>query len=132
MNEQLEQLDKEYVLHTYARNYVNFKKGVNATLYDDENKDYIDFVEGFVSAYPSLFIVLKQDDLPDFLNTMKNYENKVKLKEQIKDYAINRGNPDFWKHFDWFNSEFKKSNPLEYGLFDLNRYFATVINESSE
>ena len=39
-------LDKDYVLHTYARNYVNFKKGVNATLYDDENKDYIDFTSG--------------------------------------------------------------------------------------
>lgn len=42
----IEKLDKEYVLHTYARNYVNFKKGVNATLYDDENKDYIDFTSG--------------------------------------------------------------------------------------
>ena len=28
MNEQLEQMDKEYVLHTYARNYVNFTKGI--------------------------------------------------------------------------------------------------------
>ena len=46
MSEQLEQLDKEYVLHTYARNYVNFKKGVNATLFDDKNKDYIDFTSG--------------------------------------------------------------------------------------
>jgi len=42
----LEQLDKQYVLHTYARNYVNFKKGVNATLFDDKNKDYIDFTSG--------------------------------------------------------------------------------------
>ncbi|MFA6742215.1 MAG: aspartate aminotransferase family protein [Arcobacteraceae bacterium] len=46
MNEQLEQLDKEYVLHTYARNYVNFKKGINATLFDDNDKDYIDFTSG--------------------------------------------------------------------------------------
>jgi acetylornithine aminotransferase len=46
MNEQLEQLDKEYVLHTYARNYVNFTKGINATLFDDKNKDYIDFTSG--------------------------------------------------------------------------------------
>jgi acetylornithine/N-succinyldiaminopimelate aminotransferase len=46
MNEQIEQLDKEYVLHTYARNYVNFKKGINATLFDDKNKDYIDFTSG--------------------------------------------------------------------------------------
>ena len=46
MNEQLEQMDKEYVLHTYARNYVNFKKGINATLFDDKNKNYIDFTSG--------------------------------------------------------------------------------------
>jgi len=42
----LETIDKEYVLNTYARNYVNFTKGVNATLYSDENKDYIDFTSG--------------------------------------------------------------------------------------
>jgi acetylornithine aminotransferase len=42
----LKQLDQEYVLHTYARNYVNFTKGCNATLYDDSNKDYIDFTSG--------------------------------------------------------------------------------------
>ncbi|RBQ30240.1 aspartate aminotransferase family protein [Aliarcobacter vitoriensis] len=45
MNE-LEQLDKEYVLHTYARNYVHFKKGINATLFDKDDKDYIDFTSG--------------------------------------------------------------------------------------
>lgn len=42
----LENIDKEYVLNTYARNYVNFKKGVNATLFDENNKDYIDFTSG--------------------------------------------------------------------------------------
>ncbi len=42
----LEEIDKTYVLNTYARNYVNFIKGVNATLYSDENKDYIDFTSG--------------------------------------------------------------------------------------
>ena len=42
----LEQIDKDYVLHTYTRNYVNFKKGINATLFDDQDKDYIDFTSG--------------------------------------------------------------------------------------
>ena len=42
----LESMDKEYVLHTYTRNYVNFKYGVNATLYDNQEKDYIDFTSG--------------------------------------------------------------------------------------
>ena len=42
----LEELDKKYVLQTYAKNYVNFKKGINATLFDENEKDYIDFTSG--------------------------------------------------------------------------------------
>lgn len=42
----LEQIDKAYVLNTYARNYVNFKSGKNATLFDENGKDYIDFTSG--------------------------------------------------------------------------------------
>lgn len=42
----IEQIDKQYVLQTYARNYVNFKKGVNATLFDEKDNDYIDFTSG--------------------------------------------------------------------------------------
>ncbi|MCD8477414.1 MAG: aspartate aminotransferase family protein [Sulfurospirillum sp.] len=41
-----ETMDKTYVLQTYARNYVNFKHGVNATLFDDKGRDYIDFTSG--------------------------------------------------------------------------------------
>lgn len=42
----LEQIDKEYVLHTYARNYVHFTRGSNAVLFDDKGRDYIDFGAG--------------------------------------------------------------------------------------
>jgi acetylornithine aminotransferase len=42
----LEQLDKHYLLNTYAKNYVNFTHGNNATLSDDTGKEYIDFSSG--------------------------------------------------------------------------------------
>ncbi len=42
----LETIDKTYVLNTYARNYINFKRGENATLFDENNNDYIDFTSG--------------------------------------------------------------------------------------
>lgn len=42
----MKQIDLEYVLHTYNRNYINFKKGKNATLFDENGKDYIDFTSG--------------------------------------------------------------------------------------
>lgn len=46
MPQNLENIDKENVLHTYNRNYINFKRGVNATLFDENNKKYIDFTSG--------------------------------------------------------------------------------------
>ena len=42
----LEELDKHYVLNTYARNYTNFVKGVGSTLFDEDGRDYIDFASG--------------------------------------------------------------------------------------
>lgn len=41
-----ETMDKTFVLQTYTRNYVNFKHGINATLFDETGKDYIDFTSG--------------------------------------------------------------------------------------
>ncbi len=42
----LEQLDKEFVIQTYTRNYTNFTHGTNATLFDENSKAYIDFTSG--------------------------------------------------------------------------------------
>lgn len=44
--EHIKTMDTEYVLHTYKRANVAFKKGKNATLYDEMGKDYIDFGAG--------------------------------------------------------------------------------------
>ncbi|MEF3191693.1 MAG: aspartate aminotransferase family protein [Campylobacterales bacterium] len=38
--------DQAYVLHTYSRTPINFVRGDNATLWDDEGRDYIDFTSG--------------------------------------------------------------------------------------
>jgi len=42
----IQELDKKYVLPTYARADVEFVKGENATLFDVDGKKYIDFTSG--------------------------------------------------------------------------------------
>lgn len=42
----LEQIDKDFCLHTYKRNYVNFTHGESATLFSKDGKDYVDFTSG--------------------------------------------------------------------------------------
>ena len=42
----LKELESQYILPTYGRNYTNFKSGKNAILKDEEGKEYIDFTSG--------------------------------------------------------------------------------------
>jgi acetylornithine aminotransferase len=42
----LKSIDKEFVLHSYAREYVAFVKGKGAKLYSKDEKEYIDFASG--------------------------------------------------------------------------------------
>lgn len=42
----LKELEDNYVLPTYTRNYTNFVSGKNAVLKDDTGKEYIDFTSG--------------------------------------------------------------------------------------
>jgi len=42
----LQEKDKTYVLHTYARDYTHFVRGENATLFDETGRDFIDFASG--------------------------------------------------------------------------------------
>ncbi|UCN01240.1 acetylornithine transaminase [Sulfurimonas sp. SWIR-19] len=42
----IKEMDKKYVLPTYARADIEFVRGKNATLFDSEGKKYIDFTSG--------------------------------------------------------------------------------------
>ena len=42
----LEELDKEFVLQTYKRDYTNFTHGMGSRLYDENGNEYIDFGSG--------------------------------------------------------------------------------------
>ena len=95
----LKELDLEYVLPTYGRNYVNFKSAKGAKIIDDEKKEYIDFTAGIgvvsvghshdrvVSAMceqakniihiSNLFAIEPQAKLAEKLVTMSGYDMKV-------------------------------------------------------
>jgi acetylornithine/N-succinyldiaminopimelate aminotransferase len=42
----LKELEEQYIIPTYGRNYTNFVSGKNATLEDENGKNYIDFTSG--------------------------------------------------------------------------------------
>ena len=85
----LEQLDKHYLLQTYARDYTNFVKGEGATLFDEDGRDFIDFASGIAvnsigHNHPKMVeAICKQVRNIIHISNLQVIEPQVKLAEQI-------------------------------------------------
>ncbi len=91
----------------------------------DTTKDSADFVPGFLGSYPNYFIDIRQDDLPEFFDLMANLSRlgEEEVNKRFVKYGINRANKNFWSYYDWFQARFEEEQPVQSGLFDLNRYY---------
>jgi hypothetical protein len=93
----------------------------------DPSKDTIDFFDGSIASYPNYFIDLDVNELPDFFDLLQNYDGSDAYNAKIKKYGINRSDERFWGMYDWFQESFDKTEPIDAGLYDLNRYYYKVF-----
>ncbi len=91
----------------------------------DPSKDNVDFLVGFHGSYPNYFIDITQDQLPDFFDLLANLDttNVKDIRARFDVYGINRAESHFWEKYDWFQERFNTDQPVQSGLFDLNRYY---------
>jgi Fatty acid cis/trans isomerase (CTI) len=118
-------MEHEDLLYTMV---VNRWHNSVAFLFNEEErlnpqKDKINFINGFVGSYPNYFVVVEQNDIKEFFNLLSGKVDESKLSK----FFINRNHKDFWKIYDWFQNKFDKNDPIESGLFDLNRYYKKSI-----
>jgi acetylornithine aminotransferase len=85
----LEELDREYVLGSYARNYTNFVRGEGARLYDEDGNEYIDFAAGIAvnsvgHAHPRLSrAICEQASKIIHVSNLQLIEPQAKLAARI-------------------------------------------------
>ena len=85
----LEELDKQYVLQTYNRNYTNFLKGEGSTLFAENGDDYIDFASGIavnsVGHNNPILVKALQEQVEKIIHisNLQVIEPQAKLAEQI-------------------------------------------------
>lgn len=89
----------------------------------DPSKDSIDFIPGLIGSYPNYFFDVREEDLPDFLDLLAHFEKSVGDRDRLARYGINRADDRFWDTYDWFQQRFLHDEPVQGGLFDLNRYY---------
>jgi hypothetical protein len=93
----------------------------------DSSKDRVDVLPGFIGSYPNYFFDVHEKDLHDFLELLSSKTIADKDIDRFISYGINRSNEQFWEEYDWFQQQFSKEEPVQSGLFDLNRYYPTAM-----
>ncbi len=89
----------------------------------DPSKDRADFIEGSVGSYPNFFLVVNEEDIPDFFDMLEHYQDTPEYIAKLLNYGVARNDIDFWQQFDWFQEHFYKAQPVQSGMYDLNRYY---------
>lgn len=102
------------------------------TIFGEEDKlrpenDNGIFIKGFVGSYPNYFFEVNLTDLPDFLEMLKSFDGGSHSKTWLTQYGINRADPRFWQVYDLLQERFNAIDPVQAGLFDLNRYYYLAI-----
>jgi hypothetical protein len=95
----------------------------------NSSKDRADFIRGFIGSYPNLFFDVHVDDLPDFLDLLAHFQETEEEMDRFRKYSVNRADDSFWEHYDWFQQRFNSAQPVQSGLFDLNRYNYKALPE---
>jgi len=88
----------------------------------DSSRDTMDLLDEQAGSYPNAFVIVKLEDMGDFLELMKNMTADPNDILKLRKYFISRSDKDFWKIFDWFQERQLKEDPINAGLLDLNRY----------
>lgn len=105
------------------------------TLFGEEDRlrperDSAVFIEGFVGSYPNYFFEVELADLPDFLEVLKNFDGGSSSINRLDAYGVNRADPRFWEVYDLVQDRFNSIDPVQAGLFDLNRYYHLVLKKN--
>ena len=92
----------------------------------NSSKDTIDIIPGSLGSYPNMFGIIHYKNLPDFFDLITNFDGSEKDIKRFKKHFVSRADKKFWTTFDWFQNHFNKADPLQAGLYDLNRYYRKV------
>ncbi|MCF6254616.1 MAG: fatty acid cis/trans isomerase, partial [Thiomicrorhabdus sp.] len=123
MGEEAE-IDRAYTM-IYNKAY----KSVSSLLQTEkieEGRDYhldtqtiVPWLEG---SFPNFFYVVELNDIENFVETYNTISNRQEYEKFIVRYGIRRTHEDFWLHYDWFNQQSLREQPVKAGIFDLSRY----------
>ena len=122
----VELADEPDIHYTLLRNksYKNLSSLLAAgdTMQRDPENDTYTIIRGFSGSYPNFFLSIPYEELPQAVEMFIQVADLSDYQKFVARWGVRRTDPEFWSQADWFHEQYAKEDPLEYGMFDLNRY----------
>ncbi len=98
-----------------------------AQLFNEEdrllpNEDTLTVSNGFIGSYPNMFFQVHEQELGKFVTAITELADEADYTRLAERWGVRRTDPAFWRVSDSLVEHYRETQPVEAGLFDLNRY----------
>jgi Fatty acid cis/trans isomerase (CTI) len=84
--------------------------------------DTLTVVPGYLGSYPNFFFDVEGEQIETFTQSLVAVRNASDLEAVAARWGVRRSSPRLWSMVDWIHDDFRRRQPTEFGLFDLDRY----------
>ncbi|MFA0084697.1 fatty acid cis/trans isomerase [Vibrio sp. 10N.261.51.F12] len=98
-----------------------------SSLFDEKDtRDYandsLTIVRGVVGSYPAAYFSITENDVEKFVSQFSKISDEDDYIKLLDNYAVRRTSPDFWSFSDRVHEFYQRTQPIEFGLLDYNRF----------
>jgi len=88
----------------------------------EPEKTEVTVLKGIIGSYPKVMLRVPEAEADVFVNKVLSIQTEVDYEVLIDEYGVRRTDLTFWQENDLMHSAARVQSPVEYGIFDLNRY----------
>ena len=88
----------------------------------DTQSDSLTTLKGLHGSYPNFFFDIDLTQVEAFANRYAKIQTRGDYELFVEQFGVRRTSAEFWEISDWFQQYYLRQEPINAGLFDLNRY----------
>ncbi len=85
-------------------------------------QDRLTLVRGPFGSYPNFVFEVPESEVEAFVENVGGLSDEASLSALVDRWGVRRSSPRFWSTVDWLHAEARRHDPVQAGLYDLNRY----------
>ena len=104
----------------------NAHSNISSLFNEEGNRHYsnadLTLVRGVVGSYPVAYLSLTESEIPTLVKMLQKLNTEEDYLALLDKFAVRRSSPEFWPFSDRVHSWYRQIQPIEFGLFDYNRF----------